>query len=111
MDDPERTFRPPSRRQFGPFVIDVLERLVTRHGHVVPLTPKAFDLLAALIERPGESLSKDELLQKVWPGGVVEESSLAYNVFALRKALGDTADNPQFIGTVPKHGYRFTAKV
>jgi Tol biopolymer transport system component/DNA-binding winged helix-turn-helix (wHTH) protein len=111
MDEAERTIGPASRRQFGPFVIDIRERVLTRDGEAVPLTPKAFDLLATLVERPGELISKDEFFQKVWPCTIVEESNLAYNVFALRKALGDTADNPQYIETVPRRGYRFKAPV
>ena len=97
--------------RFGPFFIDVRERVLQRDGQPVPLTPKAFDLLAALVEQPGRLISKEELLQKVWPDTFVEESNLAYNVFALRKALGDSAENGQYIGTVPKRGYRFTAMV
>ena len=97
------------RSQFGPFVIDVRERLLEREGQPVALTPKAFDLLAALVEQPGRLISKDELLRKVWPDTFVEESNLAYNVFALRKALGDTAEEGRFIETVPKRGYRFKA--
>ena len=100
-----------SKSQFGPFSIDVRERVLRRDGEAVPLTPKAFDLLAALIEQPGQLVSKEELLQKVWPDTFVEESNLTYNVFALRKALGDSADNAQYIETVPKRGYRFTATV
>jgi len=95
--------------EFGPFSIDVGERMLRRDGRPVPLTPKAFDVLAALLEQPGRLISKEELLQKVWPDTFVEESNLAYNVFALRKALGDTADNGQYIETVAKRGYRFTA--
>ena len=97
------------RSQFGPFVIDVRERLLERDGQPVALTPKAFDLLAALVEQPGRLITKDELLRKVWPDTFVEESNLAYNVFALRKALGDTAEEGRFIETVPKRGYRFKA--
>jgi len=100
-----------ARSHFGPFLIDVSERVLQRDGQPVPLTPKAFDLLAALLERPGRLVSKDELLQKVWPDTFVEESNLAYNVFALRKALGDTAENSHYIETVPKKGYRLTATV
>ena len=99
----------PYRIQFGPFLIDISERVLRHDGQPVPLTPKAFDLLAALLERPGQLISKEELLQKVWPDTFVEESNLAYNVFALRKALGDTAENSSYIETVPKKGYRFTA--
>ena len=101
----------PSHTQFGPFSIDVRERVLTRDGEIVPLTPKAFDLLVALAAQPGRLLSKDELLQTVWPGTFVEESNLSYNVFALRKALGDTAENGQYIQTVPRRGYRFIGVV
>ena len=97
--------------QFGPFSIDVGERVLRRDGRPVPLTPKAFDVLAALVEQPGRVISKEELLQKVWADTFVEESNLAYNVFALRKALGDTAENGQYIETVPKRGYRFIGTV
>jgi eukaryotic-like serine/threonine-protein kinase len=100
-----------SQSEFGPFSIDVGERVLRRDGRPVPLTPKAFDVLAALVEQPGRLISKEELLQKVWPDTFIEESNLAYNVFALRKALGDTADNGQYIETVAKRGYRFTACV
>ena len=80
-------------RRFGPFSIDTRERVLERAGQPVPLTPKAFDLLAALLEEPGRLVSKDELLHRVWPDTFVEESNLAYNVFALRKALGDAAED------------------
>lgn len=101
----------PSPTQFGPFSVDIRERVLTRDGELVSLTPKAFDLLVALVAQPGRLLSKDELLQTVWPGTFVEESNLSYNVFALRKALGDTAENGQYIQTVPKRGYRFIGVV
>ncbi len=100
-----------SRYQFGEFLIDVEEGGLWRQGERVPLTPKAFDVLAVLVEQPGRVVSKDELLQKVWPDTFVEESNLAYNVFALRKALGDTAGGARYIETFPKRGYRFTAPV
>jgi Tol biopolymer transport system component/DNA-binding winged helix-turn-helix (wHTH) protein len=101
----------PASSQFGPFLIDVSERVLRRDGELVPLTPKAFDVLVALLEKPGQLISKEELLQKVWPDTFVEESNLAYNVFALRKALGDTAENSRYIETVPKKGYRFRASL
>ncbi len=100
-----------SQSRFGPFLIDVRERVLLRDGQPVPLTPKAFDLLAALVAQPGRLISKEDLLQEVWPETFVEESNLAYNVFALRKALGDPAENGQYIATVPKRGYRFMATV
>ncbi|HMF61690.1 MAG TPA: transcriptional regulator, partial [Vicinamibacterales bacterium] len=103
--------RNPGSRQFGPFLIDIAERMLRRDGETVPLTPKAFDVLVALIEKPGQLISKEELLQKVWPDTFVEESNLAYNIFALRRALGDTAERSLYIETVPKKGYRFKTSV
>jgi Tol biopolymer transport system component/DNA-binding winged helix-turn-helix (wHTH) protein len=100
-----------SKSQFGPFLIDTEERMLRRDGQPLALTPKAFDLLAALLDQPGRLTSKEELLQKVWPGTFVEESNLAYHVFALRKVLGDTAEDERYIETVPKRGYRFAAVV
>ena len=85
--------------------------MLRRDGEPVPLTPKAFDVLVALLEKPGQLITKEELLQKVWPDTFVEESNLAYNIFALRKALGDSAENSRYIETVPKKGYRFRASV
>ena len=85
--------------------------MLRRDGETVPLTPKAFDVLVALIEKPGQLISKEEPLQKVWPDTFVEESNLSYNIFALRKALGDTAERSVYVETVPKKGYRFRASV
>ena len=64
------------------------ERILLKDGQPVALTPKAFDLLVFLATNPGRLLTKDEILQGVWPDAVVEESNLAYHVFAIRKALG-----------------------
>src|SRR5262245_21463089 len=103
----------PSQRvyEFGPFRLDGVERLLLRDGKAVPLTPKAFDLLLALVERHGHLLEKDELLKKVWPDTFVEEANLASNISQLRKALGDGENGRQFIETAPKRGYRFIASV
>ncbi len=97
--------------QFGRFRLDGSECLLLRDGEVVSLTPKAFDLLKFMVERPGELLTKEELLQAVWPGTFVEESNLADNISKLRKVLGDDGNGQRFIETVPKRGYRFTAPV
>ena len=86
---------------FGPFLLNPGERLLLREGRVVPLTPKAFDLLALLVANPGHLLSKDELIEKVWPGTFVEEANLAYNVSAIRKALGEGSETDRYIETVP----------
>lgn len=95
--------------QFGNFVLVPRERLLLREHEPVPLTGKAFDLLLLLVNRSGQLVSKDELLQKVWPGRVVEEVNLSVNVSAVRKALGPSGAT--FIQTVSKRGYRFVARV
>ncbi len=96
--------------EFGPFRADAKERLLLRGGEIVPLTPKAFDMLLALVENSGHLLEKDELMQRLWPNSFVEEGSLAQNVSLLRKALGES-DSQRFIETVPRRGYRFVAGV
>ena len=97
--------------EFGPFRLDAAEHLLLRDGEAVPLTPKAFDLLLALVERHGHLLEKDELLKKVWPDTFVEESNLTSNISQLRKALGDVENGLRYIETAPKRGYRFIASV
>jgi DNA-binding winged helix-turn-helix (wHTH) protein/Tol biopolymer transport system component len=100
-----------SIHEFGPFRLDPRERLLTRDGQPVALTPKAFDLLVYLVERPGRLVDKQALMAALWPDAVVEEANLAYTVSALRKALGDGHDGEQIIQTVPTRGYRFVAPV
>ncbi len=97
--------------EFGPFRLDVAERLLLRAGEAVPLTPKSFDLLLALIAQPGHLLEKDVLLKTVWPDSFVEENNLADNISKLRKALGEGEHGVKFIETVPRRGYRFVAEV
>ena len=97
--------------EFGDFQLDASERLLSRRGATVPLTPKAIDLLLALVEQPGRLLDKETLLNTVWPGTFVEENNLADNIFKLRRVLGDGESGPRFIETVPKRGYRFVADV
>src|SRR5262245_8107699 len=103
--------RPKHIYEFGPFRLDAAEHLLLRDGEAIPLTPKAFDLLLALVERHGRLLEKDELLKKVWPDTFVEEANLASNISQLRKALGDGENGLRYIETVPKRGYRFIASV
>lgn len=100
-----------SRLQFGAVTLIPDERLVLKDGRPVPFTPKAFDLLAVLAANPGRLLTKEHLMQAVWPDTAVEESNLAYHVFAIRKALGENSDADPYIETVPKSGYRFVAPV
>jgi DNA-binding winged helix-turn-helix (wHTH) protein/TolB-like protein len=97
--------------EFGPFRLDAGERLLQRDGESVPLTPKAFDLLLALVEHHGHLLEKDELLKLVWPDTFVEEANLSYNISLIRKALSDGENGHRYIETVPKRGYRFVDEV
>jgi DNA-binding winged helix-turn-helix (wHTH) protein len=99
------------RYTFGDLTLVPHERVLLKGGQQVALTPKAFDLLAFLVANSGRLLTKDEILQTVWPDVIVEESNLAYHIFALRKGLGDAVDSESFIETIPKSGYRFVADV
>jgi DNA-binding winged helix-turn-helix (wHTH) protein len=82
-----------------------------RQGVVVPLTPKAFDVLLLLVSSQGQVVGKDELLSRVWPDTIVEENNLNVNVSLLRKTLGERPNDHQFIVTVPGVGYQFVAEV
>ena len=95
--------------EFGPFRLDGARRLLLRDGEPVPLTPKAFEILLALVESGGRVVGKDEILQKIWPDTVVEENNLTVNMSALRKALGDSPAERRYIATVSGQGYRFVA--
>ena len=97
--------------EFGPFCLEPSERMLRRDGQPVPLTPKAFDTLLIFVEHNNHLLTKEELISKLWPDSFVEESNLAQNVSTLRKALGERSNGRQYIETVPKKGYRFTAEV
>jgi TolB-like protein/DNA-binding winged helix-turn-helix (wHTH) protein/Tfp pilus assembly protein PilF len=96
---------------FGPFHLDPVQRLLFRDGDVVSLTPKALDTLLVLVEHHGQLLTKDELLERVWPGTFVEEATLAKNVSTLRKVLGEAPGGGEYIETHSKRGYRFVAEV
>jgi len=97
--------------EFGPFRVDPQNRLLLRDGQPVPLTGKPFDILLALLEHPGQLLTKDELIARVWPDTVVEEGNLGRSISSLRKALDDSGDERRYIVTLPRHGYRFVGDV
>jgi len=97
--------------KFGSFQLDPTEHLLLRKGQTVPLTPKTFDLLVFLVAHRGRLMTKDQILSAVWPESFVEEANLTVAVSALRKALGERPGEKQYIDTVPKKGYRFTAAV
>ena len=93
--------------EFGPYRLDARERTLLLDGRSVALTPKALDTLIVLVRNQPKVVSKEELLQTVWPGTFVEEGILAQNILTLRKAL----QNPEWIETVPRRGYRFAIEV
>ncbi len=97
--------------EFDSYRLDPQERLLWRDGVMVWLTPKAFDTLWALVEHSGRVMSKDELMDRIWPNSYVEEANLAQNISTLRKALGESTDGSKFIETLPKRGYRFITPV
>jgi DNA-binding winged helix-turn-helix (wHTH) protein len=94
--------------RFGPFRLLPHARRLERDGSPITLTPKAFELLVALVVHRERALSKDEIMSLVWPGSIVEEANLAQQVLLLRRALADAGD---YVATIPRFGYRFTAEV
>src|SRR5690606_36934053 len=97
--------------QFDTVIVDVRAGRVTNRGAVVDLEPKAYDLLVLLLSRPGELLTKQDLLDAIWPGVFVTDNAIARVVAQLRRALGDSARQARYIETVPTRGYRFVAPV
>jgi TolB-like protein/DNA-binding winged helix-turn-helix (wHTH) protein/Tfp pilus assembly protein PilF len=97
--------------EFGPYQIDLAERVLLRDGRPITLPPKDLETLLVLVQRAGHIVEKEELLEKVWPGVFVEEGNLARHIFNLRQILGDTENGNKYIETIPKRGYRFIAVV
>src|SRR5579864_6648539 len=97
--------------EFGPFRVDSRRRVLERNGEPVALSGKAFEILTALVKRPGEIVDKETLMREVWPDTAVEDNNLTVNISWLRKALGEAPGNPSYIVTVPGRGYRFIAEV
>jgi DNA-binding winged helix-turn-helix (wHTH) protein/tetratricopeptide (TPR) repeat protein len=96
--------------EFGPFQLDAERLLLCDRNEPVALGPKVVETLLALIEHPGEVLTKSALLDRIWPEGYVDEANLAQNVYVLRKTLRSRWDQ-ETIETIPRRGYRFTAPV
>jgi DNA-binding winged helix-turn-helix (wHTH) protein len=93
--------------RFPPYVLDEERRQLLRRGEVVPLSPKAFQLLCVLASHRPNALSKSELQERLWPGTFVVEKNLANLVSEIRDAIGDDAANPRYIRTVHRFGYAF----
>ena len=94
---------------FGPYRLDRDQRLLFRGSEIIPLAPKVYDTLLALVESGGRVADKEDLLSRVWNNAFVKEGSLARNVSTLRKILGEGPQDQKYIVTVPKRGYRFAA--
>jgi DNA-binding winged helix-turn-helix (wHTH) protein len=96
---------------FGPFRLLAEQRLLLEGDKPVRLGSRAFDILAALIERAGEVVGKEELMARAWPQTFVEEANLKIQVSALRRALGDGQAGKRYVVTVIGRGYNFVAPV
>lgn len=97
--------------EFDSFLIDVKNQQLLRDGKLVPLAAKTFEILLVLVENNGHILEKNDLLNRIWPETFVEEINLNVHISNLRKALGESAANHQYIKTIPKRGYRFAAQI
>src|SRR2546423_645149 len=97
--------------EFGPFRLDPEKPCLWRNGEPVPLTPKAVETLLVLIQQNGKLVEREALMSAIWPDTFVEDGNLNFNVSMLRKALGTDEGGEQYIQTVPRHGYRFSADV
>ena len=96
---------------FDGFQLDARKRLLLRDGEPVALTAKAFDLLLALVESGGREITKDELMERLWPNQIVEDANLTVTMSHVRKALGEKASEHRFIVTIPGRGYCFVGEL
>ena len=99
--------------RFGLFEVDLQQRILTKGGLRIRLQDQPFQVFALLLERPGDLVSREEIRQRLWPADtyVAFDDGLNTAIKKLRAALSDTADNPRFIETVPRRGYRFIAPI
>ena len=97
--------------QFGGYLLDVPERRLLREGVEIPLAHKVFSTLRMLLENAGRLLTREQLLERVWPDATVEEGNLNHVISILRKTLGEPANGEAYIETLPRVGYRFVAPV
>ena len=96
---------------FGPYQLDIEKVQLWCDTQPVRLTPKAFQVLCYLVERPGQLVTKEELFRVVWADTVVGDAALTMCIQEIRKALGDTPKSPQYMETVHRLGFRFIAPV
>ena len=93
--------------RFGPFQVDPRTWSLSRGGDAVDLSPRLVEILAAIVEKKGEIVTKDELLDRFWPGINISENTLTRAIADIRKALGEQASEPQYIQTLARRGFRF----
>jgi DNA-binding winged helix-turn-helix (wHTH) protein/TolB-like protein/Tfp pilus assembly protein PilF len=97
--------------EFGPFRLNRAEGVLFLHNTMVPMPPKSIEILTVLVENQGRVVSKEMMLERIWPDVFVEESNLTKNLSLLRKLLSEHDPQEKYIETVPKRGYRFVAPV
>jgi DNA-binding winged helix-turn-helix (wHTH) protein len=109
----ENNSQPPEKTvyRFDDFVVDAQNFHVSKNGDVVTLTPRAFDVLSLLLRHPGQVVEKRQLFDDVWGETFVTDNALTKIIKDLRHSLHDSADEPRYIETVPKRGYRFIGKL
>ena len=102
-----------TRLRFGVFEIDTLSGELWKQGRDLRLQGKPFEVLATLLERPGQLVTRKELQERLWPGDTFVEFETGLNnaISRLRQTLGDSAESPRFIETVPRRGYRFIGSI
>jgi len=103
----------PGLLQFGPFEADVQTEELSRQGVQLRLPRQSFQILAILLQKPGQLITRDELQQALWPLDTFVDFDKGINaaINRLREALGDSAENPRYVETLPRRGYRFIAPV
>src|ERR1700687_5226419 len=109
----ERPAVNPNSVQFGLFEVDLQARELRKAGVKIKLNDQPFQVLTVLLERPGEVVTREELQTRLWPADTFVDFDLSLNsaVKKLRQALGDESDNPRFVETLYRRGYRFIAPV
>src|SRR6266403_3755843 len=109
----EQTHRSPRNVRFGVFEADMEAGELRKHGLRLKLSEQPFQILAILVARPGEVVSREELRERLWPGDTFVDFDHGLNnaVMRLREVLGDSSDRPRFIETLPRRGYRFIAPI
>src|ERR1051325_6603558 len=97
--------------EFGPFRLNVEQRFLQRNGEPLAIESKPLEILALLIKNNGCLVTKDRLMQKIWPNTIVEDSNLTVCISKIRKLLGDHPRRHKYIATLPRRGYRFVGSV